>query len=73
MASSLGRHFCSYLYTCAFTILRNVITQIAELEKQPICVYLESGIKETEYALCCQSNEALEKTEVGPYHKHEDI
>jgi len=21
-----------------------------------------------EYVLCCQSNQALEKTEVGPYH-----
>jgi len=40
---------------------------------QSVCVYLGSVIKEAVYALCCQSNEALEKTEVGPYHKYEDI
>jgi len=26
------------------------------------------SIEEAEYALCYQSNQALEKTEVGPYH-----
>ena len=49
-----------------------LLPKIAELEIQSVCV---PGIKELVYALCCQSNEALEKTEVGPYDKYmyEDI
>ena len=31
-----------------------------------ICRVPGHGIEEPVYALCCQSNEALEKTEVGP-------
>ena len=32
-----------------------------------------NGIEEIQlvYALCCQSNEAFQKTEVGPYRKYE--
>ena len=49
-----------------------LLPKIAELEIQSVCV---PGIEELVYALCCQSNEALEKTEVGPYDKYmyEDI
>ena len=48
-----------------------LLPKIAELEIQSVCVPGEELV----YALCCQSNEALEKTEVGPYDKYmyEDI
>jgi len=45
---------------------------MAEIEIQLVCVP-GHGIEEPVYVLCCQSNEPLEKTEVGPYHKHEYI
>jgi len=46
---------------------------IAELEIKSICRIPGHGIEAAEYALCCQSNQALGKTEVGPYHKYDYI
>ena len=43
-----------------------LLLKIAELEMELLCVP-GNGIEESVYALCCQSNKALEKTEVGPY------
>jgi len=45
-----------------------LLPKIAELEIKSVCVP-GHGIEEPACAWCCQSNEALEKTEVGPYHK----
>jgi len=48
----------------------HVLLKIAELEIQ--LVYPAPGhvIEELVYALCYQSNEEIEKTEVGFYHKY---
>ena len=66
MASSLGHHFHSYLYACTLKdCLANEtksLLKIAELEIQSLCVP-GHGIEEPVYALCCQSNKALEKSE----------
>ena len=45
----------------------------AREERKSLGTRLGPGIEEqlTVYALCCQLSEALEKTEVGPYHKYE--
>ena len=76
MASSLGCHFHCYLYTCTLkdhlATKQNLLLKIAELEIRSLCVP-GHGIEELVYALCCQSNKALEMTEVGPYHKYEFI
>ena len=50
-----------------------LLLRITELGIQLVCTccLLGYGIKEPEYALCCQSNKTLEKTEVGPYLKYE--
>ena len=42
-----------------------LLLKITELEIQSLCVP-GHGIEAQVYTLCCQSNEALEKTEVGP-------
>ena len=42
-----------------------LLPKIAELEMQSLCVP-GHGIEERVYALCCQLNKTLEKTEVGP-------
>ena len=70
MASSLGHHFHSYLYACTLKdCLANEtksLLKIAELEIESLHIP-GHGIEEPVYALYCQSNKALEKTEVGPY------
>ena len=48
-----------------------LLLKIAELEIQLVRCVPGHGIEEPVYVLCCQSNEALEKTEVGPFHKYE--
>jgi len=52
-----------------------LLLKIAELEIKLICRVHVPGheIEEAEYALCCQLNQALGKTEVGPYHNYEYI
>ena len=66
MASSLGCHF---LYTCACTRpdhLTMTLNYSGSLNwKYSWCAYLGMGLKNR--CMCCQSNEPLEKTEVGPY------
>jgi len=47
---------------------QKLLLKIAELEIQSVCV---PGMDLKKYALRYQSNEALEKTEVSPYHKYE--
>jgi len=49
-----------------------LLLKIAELKIQLVCVS-GHGIEELVHAFCCQSNKALEKTELGPYHKYECI
>ena len=49
-----------------------LLLKIAELEIQSVCVP-GHGIEELVYALCSQLNEALEKTDVGPYCNYEYI
>ena len=81
-ASYLGRHFL-YLYlacalkrhlatNCYSRLLNQKLSRCAFNNLPCTCLYLYLGmgrsIEEAEYALCCQSNQALEKTEVGPYH-----
>ena len=50
-----------------------LLFKIAELEIQSVCCVKGLGIEEPVYALCCEPNLALEKTEVGPYHNYEYI
>ena len=59
-----------FICTCACThlVLSNdtkLLLKFTELEIKSVCVP-GHGIKEPVYVLCCQSNEALEKTEVVP-------
>ena len=57
-----------------YRAVQNSITfsQLRSLEIQLVCVP-GHGIEELVHALCYQSNKALEKTEVGPYHNYECI
>jgi len=58
--------------------MTKLLLKIADLEIKSVfiinfAVYLawaglRSRVRRVKYALCCQSNQALEKTEVGPYH-----
>ena len=45
---------------------KELLLKIAELEMQSVCVPGHM-IEEPVYALCSQSNKALQKTEVVPY------
>ena len=75
----LGRHFLYlYLRMCTLRSLSNdtkVLCKIADLEIKSvfnlICRVPGHGRdrrSRVEYALRCQSNQVLKKTEVGPYH-----
>jgi len=67
------------LFVLRMRILRSLsndtklLLKIAELEIKSICHAPEHGIEEAEHALCCQLNQAIGKTEVGPSHKYEYI
>jgi len=50
-----------------------LLLKITELEMQLVRCVPGHGIKEPVYVLCCKSNEALEKTEVGPFHRYEEV
>jgi len=67
MALSLGRHFHSYLYAC--TLNDHLATKQTYYSKSlnTVVACTWQWIEEPVYALCCQLNKALEKTEVGPY------
>ena len=69
----LGTPFFLY-YTCAFkdhlATIRNCYSRNSKLSQ--FAVYLGVGSKKQSMR-CCQLNQALGKTEVGPYHKYEYI